>query len=186
VVVRKQIDTYYRPQSEAMKHRADRYRVVINVLAVVALLLGFAATVTGWQQFAAWAPVVTTVIAAVAAQGAANRYDALALEYARTYEQLERLLLERPSEAGPGSTASRRPLRCRGRGGDFRPERVVDGTQCCGGRRGGREWQTRTKYRGTTCRLVTTRTFADTTKKVTQPFGGITPQLNRPCHKARR
>lgn len=99
--VSEQIDTYYRPQSEAMKHRADRYRVVINLLAVVALLLGFAATVTGWQQFAAWAPVVTTVIAAVAAHGAANRYDALALEYARTYEQLERLLLERPSDAGP-------------------------------------------------------------------------------------
>jgi hypothetical protein len=38
--VSKQIDTYYRPQSEAMKQRADRYRVVINLLAVVALLLG--------------------------------------------------------------------------------------------------------------------------------------------------
>ncbi len=87
-----------------MKDRADRYRVVINELAVVALLLGFAATVTGWQQFAAWAPVITTVIAAVTAHGVANRYDALALEYARTEEQLKRLLLdylEYSADAGP-------------------------------------------------------------------------------------
>jgi hypothetical protein len=95
--VRKQIDTYYRPQSEAMKRRADRYRKCVNMLAVLALLLGSAATFTGWQQFAAWAPVVTTVIAAVAAYSAVNRYDALALEYARTYEQLERLMLDHPS-----------------------------------------------------------------------------------------
>jgi hypothetical protein len=54
-----------------------------------------ATTVTGWQGFAAWSPVITTIIAAGAAHAAVHRYDALALEYARTHEQLERLLLNR-------------------------------------------------------------------------------------------
>ena len=40
-------------------------------------------------------PVITTIIVAVAAHAAVHRFDALALEYARTYEQLERLMLKR-------------------------------------------------------------------------------------------
>jgi hypothetical protein len=95
--VRQQIDTYYRPQSAAMKHRADRYRFAETALAVLALLLSFATTVTGWQGFAAWSPVIAAVVAAVAAHTAASRFDALALEYARTYEQLDRLLVGRGS-----------------------------------------------------------------------------------------
>lgn len=97
--VQQQIDTYYRPQSAAMKRRADRYRLAERGLAILALLLSFATTVTGWQGFAAWSPVITTVVAAVAAHTAVHRFDALALEYGRTYEQLERLLLNR-STAG--------------------------------------------------------------------------------------
>jgi hypothetical protein len=104
--VREQIAIYYRPQSEAMKRLADRYRAVVNVLAIVAMLLGLGAAFTGWQQFAGWAPVVTTVIAAVAAHAAVNRYDALALEYARTDQQLERLLLERPTGTGADRQAA--------------------------------------------------------------------------------
>jgi hypothetical protein len=93
--VQQQIDAYYRPQSQAMKRRADRYRFAERALAILALLLSFATTVTGWQGFAAWSPVITTVVAAVAAHTAVHRYDALALEYARTYQQLERLMLNR-------------------------------------------------------------------------------------------
>ena len=93
--VQQQVDGYYRPQSAAMKHRADRYRFAERALAILALLLSFATTITGWQGFAAWSPVITTVVAAVAAHTGVQRYDALALEYARTYEQLERLLLNR-------------------------------------------------------------------------------------------
>jgi len=104
--IRQQIDTYYRPQSMAMKRLADRYRTAVNVLAIIAMLLGLGAAFTGWQQFAGWAPVVTTVIAAVAAHGAVNRYDALALEYARTDQQLERLLLERPTGTGADRQAA--------------------------------------------------------------------------------
>ena len=99
--IRPQIENYYRPQSQAMQRLADRYRCAINALAVLALLLTSISALTGWQHFAGWAPVATTVIAAVAAHGAVNRYDAIALEYARTAQQLERLLLERPSETGP-------------------------------------------------------------------------------------
>jgi hypothetical protein len=93
--VQRQIDTYYRPQSAAMKRHADLCRFVERALAVLALLLSFATTITGWQGFTAWSPVITTVVAAVAAHAAVHRFDALALEYARTYEQLERLMLKR-------------------------------------------------------------------------------------------
>jgi hypothetical protein len=93
--VQQQIDTYYRPQSAAMKHRADLCRFAEWALAVLALLLSFATTITGWQGFTAWSPVITTIVAAAAAHAAVNRFDALALEYARTYEQLERLMLKR-------------------------------------------------------------------------------------------
>jgi SMODS and SLOG-associating 2TM effector domain 1/Protein of unknown function (DUF4231) len=103
--VRQQMDTYYREQSAEMKRLGDRYRTIVNVLAFVAVLLGVAASSTGTHQFAGWAPVVTTVIAAVAAYSAVNRFDALMLEYSRTYEQLERLLLERPRAAGPDRQA---------------------------------------------------------------------------------
>ena len=93
--VQQQIDAFYRPQSAAMKHRTDRYRFAERALAALALLLSFATTITGWQGFTAWSPVITTVVAAIAAHTAVHRYDALALEYARTYEQLERLMLNR-------------------------------------------------------------------------------------------
>jgi hypothetical protein len=94
--VQQQIDAYYRPQSAAMKHRADLCRFAERALAALALLLSFATTITGWQGFTAWSPVITTIIVAVAAHAAVHRFDALALEYARTYEQLERLMLNRP------------------------------------------------------------------------------------------
>ena len=78
-----------------MKHRADLCRFAERALAALALLLSFATTITGWQGFTAWSPVITTIIVAVAAHAAVHRFDALALENARTYEQLERLMLKR-------------------------------------------------------------------------------------------
>lgn len=102
--VQQQVAEYYRPMSAAMKRRADLLRLVEIVLAIAALVLSFGTAVTGWQALTAWSPVITTIVAAVAAHTAVHRYDALALEYARTYEQLERLLLNR-------STASVGPQR---------------------------------------------------------------------------
>jgi hypothetical protein len=105
--VQQQIDTYYRPQSAAMKHRADLYRFAETALAALALLLSFATTISGWQGFTAWSPVITTVIAAVAAHAAVHRFDALALEYARTYEQLERLMLNRTDASADATKAKK-------------------------------------------------------------------------------
>jgi len=95
--VQQQIDDYYRPKSAAMNRRAKQFRVAEIALAILALVLSATAAASGRQEFAAWSPVITTIIAAMTAQTAVQRYDALALEYARTYEQLERLMLDRPS-----------------------------------------------------------------------------------------
>ena len=97
--VRHQIDTYYEPQMMSMKLKADRFRRIQAALAIFAVLLTGAATLTGWQAFSAWSPVLTTVIAAIAAHAAVNRYDALAGEYHRIVEQLQLLLLGRSSDA---------------------------------------------------------------------------------------
>jgi len=89
--VRKQIDDYYKPLSAAMAQRARRFRAAAVVLAVIALFLSAATTVSGRPEAAAWSAVITTAIATIAAHAAAARYDAFALEYARAYQQLDRL-----------------------------------------------------------------------------------------------
>jgi hypothetical protein len=105
--VQQQIDTYYRPQSAAMKHRADLYRSAERALAVLALFVSFATTITPWRGITAWSPVITTVLAAVAAHAAVHRFDALALEYARCCEQLERLMLNRPDASADATTVEK-------------------------------------------------------------------------------
>jgi hypothetical protein len=100
--VQQQIDDYYRPKSAAMNRRAKQFRVAEIALAILALVLSATAAASGRQEFAAWSPVITTIIAAMTAHTAVQRYDALALEYTRTYEQLERLMLDRLS--GPSVT----------------------------------------------------------------------------------
>jgi hypothetical protein len=95
--VQEQIDDYYRPKGAAMKWRAKQFRVGEIALSILALVLSATAAASGRQEFAAWSPVITTIIAAITAHTAVQRYDALALEYTRTYEQLERLMLDRLS-----------------------------------------------------------------------------------------
>jgi uncharacterized protein DUF4231/conflict system pore-forming effector with SLATT domain len=93
--VQDQIHDYYQPQSVAMKRRAEQFRVTEIALAVVAALLSATAAATGQQGWAVWPPVVTTIAAAVAAQVAVQRYSGLAVEFARTAGQLERLVWNR-------------------------------------------------------------------------------------------
>lgn len=88
---------YYSTNAVKSNCLGDRYRLAVTVLSAVATLLGLAASYTPWPQLAAWAPVVATVIAAVTAYGAANRYDGLAAEYACTHQQLELLRLRQPT-----------------------------------------------------------------------------------------
>lgn len=100
--VQRQIDAYYRPKSELMKRRAGQYRFIEIALAVVAVCLSAGAA--GWlPQLAAWTSVLTTIVAATTAHAAVQRYDALALEYTRTYKQLERLLRDREGGSGQAS-----------------------------------------------------------------------------------
>lgn len=97
--VQDQIDAFYRPKSELMKRRAGQYRFVEIALAVVAVGLS-AGAAGGLPQLAVWTSVLTTIVAATTAHAAVQRYDALALEYTRTYKQLERLLRDRDGDSG--------------------------------------------------------------------------------------
>ena len=99
VRVREQIDGYYRRKSGEMNRRAQGFRGIEIGLAVIAALLSATAAVSGQQGWSAWLPVVTTITAAVAAEAAVQRYNALAVEYARTYAELERLLRDRAEPA---------------------------------------------------------------------------------------
>ena len=96
-----QVDRYYRPKSMEMRRRAQWFRAVETGLAVIAAAISAVAAVTGESGWSAWLPVVTTITAAVAAEAAAQRYGALAVEYARTSLELERLLVDRASQQGP-------------------------------------------------------------------------------------
>lgn len=97
--VQQQIDAFYRPKSALMKRRAGQYRFVESALAVIAAVLSAGAALK-MPGLAAWIGVVTTIVAATTAHAAVQRYDALAVEYARTYRQLERLLRERGGSSG--------------------------------------------------------------------------------------
>jgi hypothetical protein len=99
VRVRGQIDGHYRRKSGEMNRRAQWFRGIEIGLAVIAALLSATAAVSGQQGWSAWLPVVTTISAAVAAEAAVQRYSALAVEYARTYAELERLLRDRAEPA---------------------------------------------------------------------------------------
>jgi hypothetical protein len=91
--VEKQISGYYRKKSREMARRAAQFRTFEIVVAIVGALLSAAAgSVPNLTGIAAALPVLTTIAAVVAAEMGFRRYDALALEYERTADQLENLL----------------------------------------------------------------------------------------------
>lgn len=98
--VDQQIGEYYRPQSMLLAKRAKRFRQIQVGLSIFALLMSFATTVSGLQGFLLWAPAIATVIAAVTAHAAVQRYAALSEEYARTYNQLQNLKLVHQNATG--------------------------------------------------------------------------------------
>jgi SMODS and SLOG-associating 2TM effector domain 1 len=73
------------------------------ILGISAAVLSTVAAVGGGDHFAAWLPVITTVGAAFAAEAAFQRHDTLAVEYARTIRQLERLLAGRDDRRAAGA-----------------------------------------------------------------------------------
>jgi hypothetical protein len=92
--VQGQIRQYYRPKSVAMRRNAQFFRVTEVALAVLAAGLSAAAGLN-FTDWAVWLPVITTISAAIAAEAAFQRYSVLAVEYARTTAELERLLRDR-------------------------------------------------------------------------------------------
>lgn len=94
-----QITDYYRPQAADLRRRIARLRAVELGLAVTGALVGAAAAVFETDNVAVWVPVVTTVAAAVAAHGAAERYEFMLVEYTRTADELERLRERRGTAA---------------------------------------------------------------------------------------
>lgn len=90
--VREQIDSYYRPRAR----RIDRTLEILDRcsfgLGLVGAFLG-ATTVTIGGTLAGWIAVVTTVATALSAHIAASQYRFQQLEFTRTAEQLEQLLV---------------------------------------------------------------------------------------------
>ncbi len=89
--VNQQIDTYYRPKAAVYEQRVRRLRTLGDLLGILAAALAAAAAAFGWDQLAAWVPVVTTAAGAMTAHIAAARYDHLVIGYLRTAQHLAHL-----------------------------------------------------------------------------------------------
>jgi len=96
-----------RGQVDWFRERAARATKIENfldlaqfVLAVVGTLLGAALTMTGKQAYGAWVAVITTVIAALAAHAAAQRYEQLVVTYRATADRLQGLAARFQSAKG--------------------------------------------------------------------------------------
>lgn len=90
--IRDQIDTYYRSRAR----RIDRTLLILDRcsfgLGLLGALLG--ALAVFWERLlAGWIAVVTTIAAALSAHIAASHYRFQQLEFTRTAEQLEELML---------------------------------------------------------------------------------------------
>ena len=97
-----QITNYYTPRAAELRKKSDRIRTAQQWLAGVGVLAGVAAAIFETDDVAVWVPVLTTIGAALAAYGAAERYDFQVVEFLRTADQLERLRKRR----GPAATMS--------------------------------------------------------------------------------
>jgi hypothetical protein len=93
VRVERQISGYYKPKARMMSRRIRIARV--SELTLAALAATFAALVTVFPSagISAWIGVLTTIAAAVAAHAGAARYEYQQIEFTRTADELERLLL---------------------------------------------------------------------------------------------
>jgi hypothetical protein len=86
-----QSDGYYRKNATILARKASRVRNVNTYLAILAAVLGVAASF-GRVELAPWIGVVGTLTGAVIAHSAAARYSFLQLEYLRTAEHLDRIV----------------------------------------------------------------------------------------------
>ncbi|WP_018549387.1 DUF4231 domain-containing protein [Streptomyces sp. LaPpAH-108] len=90
--LRRQLEHYYRPKAEEMAAKARLVERFGQVLAVISVLLGAVAGAFATERAAAWIPVVAAVSASVVSYGAAARFVAQEIEFARTARELDALL----------------------------------------------------------------------------------------------
>src|SRR5262249_15239058 len=86
-----QYDDYYVPRVKMIDKRLTWFRAVGLALGGAGAVLGAAAAVVGASS-AAWIAVLATVGTAVAAHVAATRYEFQRIEFARTAEELRRIM----------------------------------------------------------------------------------------------
>lgn len=101
-----QIEGYYEPKARGMAQRLSWFRRAEFALSMLAALLGVVAAQSGTGGVAIWAPVVTTIIAAIAAHVEAGRFEYQAISYLGTAKRLRQLRdswLDRTSR-GPATT----------------------------------------------------------------------------------
>lgn len=97
-VRKSQLEGYYEPKAQLLRQRLRTLKVVEITLALAAAAVAAVASI--WPNVGAWAAVVTTAGGAVAAYVAAERYEFLWIEYARTASQLRHLLDRRTGPDG--------------------------------------------------------------------------------------
>ncbi|MGO9972567.1 MAG: DUF4231 domain-containing protein [Solirubrobacteraceae bacterium] len=97
--IQRQIEGYYRPRALELDSRITLFRRLEIGLGLLGALLAASAAATGTNSLGIWVPVVTTVLTAVTAHAAAERWEYQLVEYLRTAAELERLRDRRGSAA---------------------------------------------------------------------------------------
>ena len=101
--VDQQIEKYYEPNAQKNSNRARQFRNLEFALAIIAAVVSaVVVAMTELQPLAATVPVLTTIAAVVTAEMAFRRYDALAMEYDQTADQLKMLKVDHSVNAAAG------------------------------------------------------------------------------------
>lgn len=89
--VQRQLEHYFRPAAARMERSARTIRRATVGLTAVSAVLSGVVGVFGNPTLAAWVGVLATATSALVGYGAAQQYEHLQMEYARTADRLDRL-----------------------------------------------------------------------------------------------
>ena len=96
-----QINSYYLKRAGELDMTLRRVRIALSGLALAGIVLAAAGGTWEVEEIAMWVPVISTAAAALTAYAAAERYDFLRVEYARTAGGLRRLRDDRADMPAP-------------------------------------------------------------------------------------
>lgn len=91
--VNEQIEDYYRKRSRENLDLANRYRRLSVAFLIAAAVISALTAGGWWPSLGAWVAVATTIGTAFATHSAVNRYEILAVSYAKQASELRRLAL---------------------------------------------------------------------------------------------